>query len=135
MLIQYISNIQCYACFDNKLLQAMTSNRLTANNILCSNLVHFAHFVNVLEKTKNVHEVDVPVKSYEFQNPLVRIDIVADNGGTWIKVIARNSKSLNETALGRSNYGLKSILDHASSYTLAASYNLYLFRRPKVRIF
>lgn len=113
----------------------MSLNRLTMNNILCSNLVYFTYFVYVLEKTENVYEIDFPIKSRGCQNPLVRIDIVADNGGTWIKVIARNSKSLSDTAFGRSNYGSKSILDHARSFALAASYNLHCFKRPKVRMF
>lgn len=103
------------------------------NNILCSNLVYFTYFVDVLEKTENIHEVDAPIKNYGGQKPLIRIDIVADNGGTWIKVIARNSKNLNDTALGRSNYGSKSILDHAESYAIAANQSLYCFKRPKVR--
>lgn len=106
----------------------MSLNRLTMNNIFCSNLVYFTYFVNILEKTKSVYEVDLLFKS---QIP-VRIDIVADNGHTWIKVIARNSKALSDTARGMSNYGSKSILDHARSFAIAASQNLHCFKRPKV---
>lgn len=102
------------------------------NNILCSNLVYFEYFLNVLERTENVFEVDVPIKSQKNQSFTVRIDIVADNGSTWIKVIARNSKALHDLAHGRSNYGSKSILDHANAYAIAANHNLYCFKRPKV---
>lgn len=114
------------------MLQGISINRLTMNNILCSNLVYFEYFVNVLEKTENVYEVDVPIKGQNCQNTTVRIDIVADSGSTWIKVIARSSKALKDSALGRSNFGSKSILDHARAYQHAANHNLYCFKRPKV---
>lgn len=105
------------------------------NNIFCSNLVYFTYLVNVLEKTENVCEVDFPIKSQRCQNTSIRIDIVADKGATWMKVIARNSKGLSDTAHGHSNYGAKSILDHAKSYASAAASNLYCFKRPKVHQF
>lgn len=102
------------------------------NNILCSNLIYFSHFVNILEKTENIHEVDFLIKNHSCHNTSVRVDVVADGGGTWIKAIARNPKGLSDIAFGRSNYGSKSILDHAKSYELAANNNLYCFKRPRV---
>lgn len=113
----------------------MLLNRLTINHIQCSNLVHFAYFVRILEQTENVYKVDVPIKIHECRDTVVRVDIVADNGKTWIKVIARNPKALSDTAFGRSNYGNKSILDHAKCYASSANQNLYCFTKPKVRSF
>lgn len=115
----WIVNISIY----NKHLQAILLNRLTINHILCSNLVHFNYLVKILKETKNVHQVDFPIKCHGHQKAVLRIDIVAEKGGVWIKVIARNPKALNEIALGRSNYGTKSILDHARSYAEAAKEN------------
>lgn len=104
------------------------------NNILCTNLVYFTYFVQVLEQTKNIYEVDFPIKSDTRKSAPVRIDIVADNGATWMKVIARSSKGLADMAFGRSNYGSKTILDQAKSYSIAAadSCNFYCFKKPKV---
>lgn len=99
---------------------------------MCSNLVHFSYLIKVLEETNNVEGVDFPIKFQGSQKSTIRIDIVADNGKTWIKVIARNPKALNDIALGRSNYGAKSILDHAESYIEAAKDNLQCFQTPKV---
>lgn len=95
-------------------------------------MVHFAYLVKILNETKDIHRVDVPIKLRGEHKTSIRVDIVADEGGTWIKVIARNSKALNDIAFGRSNYGTKSILDHAKCYTEAANDNLHCFRSPKV---
>lgn len=85
-----------------------------------------------MQETNNVDGVDYPIKFHGSQKSSIRIDIVANNGKTWIKVIARNPKALNDIALGRSNYGAKSILDHASYYIEAAKDNLQCFQTPKV---
>lgn len=99
---------------------------------MCSNLVHFNYLVKILSETKNVHQVDFPIKCHGHQKAVLRIDIVAEKGGVWVKVVARNPKALNEIALGRSNYGTKTILDHARCYAKAAKENPHCFRIPEV---
>lgn len=94
--------------------------------------MHFSYLVKVLEETNDVVGVDFPIKLGGSQKSSIRVDIVANNGKTWIKVIARNPKALNDIALGRSNYGAKSILDHAECYIEAAKDNLQCFQTPKV---
>lgn len=101
------------------------------NHILCSNLIHFAYLVDVLRRTPNIQRVDLPIKSPDSEKP-IRIDIVADNGRTWIKAIARNPKALKDIALGCSNYGSKSILDHAIQYMEGANSNQCFFQTPRV---
>lgn len=83
-------------------------------------------------ETRNVEGVDIPYKM-NGRSP-VRVDIVADNNGrqVWIKVIARNPKALTEIALGRTNYGEKSILDHAKDYIEMTKYDFCCFQTPKV---
>lgn len=112
--------------------QAIASKRLDINHILCSNLVHFAFLVEVLQKTPNVQSVDTPMKAPNTNNSL-RIDVIADNGSQWIKVIARNPKALKDIALGCSNYGAKSIIDQAIDFVQCAEMNQCLFRTPQVR--
>lgn len=72
------------------------------------------------------------MKSPNGGKPL-RIDVIAENGSEWIKVIARNPKALKDIALGCSNYGSKSILDHAEQYSECAKINQSLFQTPKAR--
>lgn len=47
-------------------------------------------------------------------------------------VIARNPKSLSDSAYGRSGYGSKTILDQAAEFVQAAADNVYFFKPPKV---
>lgn len=105
---------------------------MTLNHILCSNLVHFAYLVKTLNETESVLGVDFPIKIHGSKKTSIRIDIVADSGKIWIKVIARNPRALNDIAFGRSNYGAKSILDHAKQYIEAAMDNPYCFQTPRV---
>lgn len=95
--------------------------------------MHFAYLVHILSQTERVQGVDFPIKTSGNHKSTTRIDIVADGGRTWIKVIARNPKALNDIAFGRSNYGTKSILDHAISYNEGALDNQCCFQNPKVR--
>lgn len=62
----------------------------------------------------------------------LRVDIVADGGATWIKVIARNPKSLSDAVHGRTSYGSKSILEQAEEYVEAAEANPHMFKPPRV---
>lgn len=88
--------------------------------------------MEVLQKTPNVQSVDTPMKAPNTNNSL-RIDVIAENGSQWIKVIARNPKALKDIALGCSNYGAKSVIDQAIDYVQCAEMNQCLFRAPQVR--
>lgn len=54
------------------------------------------------------------------------------NSLNLISVIARNPKSLSDTAQGRSGFGTKTILDQAAEFVQAAEDNQCFFRPPKV---
>lgn len=101
------------------------------NHILCSNLLHFECLVNVLLSAQDVRHVDYALPRDNFGSPL-RIDIVADSGSSWIKVVARNSRSIRDAVLGNTGFGTKSILDQAAEYVEAAEKNPHIFKSPKV---
>lgn len=88
--------------------------------------------MKILTQTKNVQHLDYPVKVGGNRKSTIRIDIVADNGCTWIKVIARNPKAINDIVIGRASYGTKSIFDHAYNYVQGAQENHCCFKEPKV---
>lgn len=81
---------------------------------------------------KDVVHLDCAFQDEERENPL-RVDIVCNNGMKWIKVVARNTKSLIEAAQGGASYGAKSIVDQAKEFVQCAKENLYMFQEPKVR--
>lgn len=78
--------------------------------------------------------MDCGFQNGERENPL-RVDIVCDKGMKWVKVVARNTKSLIEAAQGRASYGAKSIVDQADEYVQCAKENLYMFQEPKVTFY
>lgn len=94
--------------------------------------MHFNYLVTILSQTNDVQHLDYPVKFGGNRKSTGRIDIVADKGCTWIKVIARNPKALSDVVSGNASYGTKSILDHADYYLDAAEENPRCFKVPKV---
>lgn len=40
----------------------------------------------------------------------IKIDFIANDNQTWVKIIARNSDSIRDEVLGRCEYGAKDIL-------------------------
>lgn len=133
--LDLLKNVQGVAKIQKKILSEVSTlekKQITIHHILCSNLIHYEHFVKILKETKDIHCVDFPIKRRGDRKASVRVDIVANDGCTWIKVIARNPKALNDIAFGRSNYGAKSILDHAKCYIEAAKDNQYFFKSPEV---
>ncbi|XP_055390344.1 UPF0415 protein C7orf25 homolog [Condylostylus longicornis] len=107
------------------------SNTLVINHVMCSNLTHYEFLVQILLKQKNVIHVDCPFLVDNRPNP-IHVDIVCENGAKWIKVIARNSKSISDAVKGGVSFGVKSIVDQAEEYSRTAEQNLYMFKKPKV---
>lgn len=113
-------------------MQVLAANQVKINHIACSNLVHFNYLVETLSRTADVQHLDYPVKICGSRKSNGRIDIVANKGCTWIKVIARNPKALSDVVNGEASYGTKSILDHADYYIRASEENPCRFDAPKV---
>lgn len=64
--------------------RVVKSGQLKVNHVLCSNLVHYESLTETLLRSSNIKHIDFPVAVAERQSPL-RVDIVSDNGSTWIK--------------------------------------------------
>lgn len=140
-----------YSLNEINCLQAKCSGKIQHNNVLCSNLPNYECLINTLYSCRNIKSLDYPIHLVDREFPL-RIDIICDNGSTWVKgfwsfheyhysfivnvvltVIARNPKSLSDTAQGRSGrFGTKTILDQAAEFVQAAEENQCFFRTPNV---
>ncbi|XP_063909790.1 UPF0415 protein C7orf25 homolog [Zophobas morio] len=113
----------------NFLRQIVKSGKIKKEHIQCSNLTHFSAVVNTLgniEKCVCVNKVVV------LDDRKIVIDIICDGGLTWMKVIARNPKSLSQICMGDASYGVRSVIDHAEDYLECAKLNPHLFQIPKV---
>ena len=108
---------------------ATASGRSSRHQLRSSNLAHFKAIINVLkENARNAVAVLKKVDSLT-----IDLAIRAPNDAlTWIKVSARNPKALHESAKGETNFGKKSIFEHAKEMLKCAERNPALFRPPNV---
>lgn len=111
-------------------LQVLKNNNVKKEYLQCTNLTHFAALVDVLSNTKDCVSVN---KVFSLYDKRINVDIVADNGLQWIKVIARNPRSLSQIYMGDAGYGARSIVDQAEDFLECAELYPCLFKTPKVR--
>ncbi|CAG9769458.1 unnamed protein product [Ceutorhynchus assimilis] len=105
------------------------SRNLKKEHLQCSNLTHFSALVDTLKTVDNCHSVN---KIFTLYNRKTTVDIICDNGLTWMKVIARNPKSLSQIYMGNASYGVRSIVDQAEEYIECAKLHPCLFQTPKI---
>jgi hypothetical protein len=72
------------------------------------------------------------MKPFKYQKSRLEIDIVCNNGASWVKVIARNARALTLISLGNGEYGQKSVLDQANSYLICSKCHLHHYKPPDV---
>lgn len=113
----------------NFLRKVVKNNNVKKEYLQCTNLTHFSALRDVLANAKNCISVN---KVFSLNDKRINVDIVADNGLTWIKVIARNPKSLCQIYMGDAGYGVRSIVDQADEFLECAEVYPCLFRVPKI---
>jgi len=94
-----------------------------------TNLIHLNAMVDRLSCAKDPISV---MKPFKYQNSRLEVDIVCNNGASWVKVIARNAKALTMISLGNGEYGQKSVLDQANAYLMCSKRHLYHYKPPDV---
>jgi len=103
----------------------------------CSNLpqlISILQYILLREKAGSVPDAVLKPFSYTKGSITTRflVDIVSMDRDEWIKVSARNPKSLALLAAGGGGFGQRSILDHARDYLQCAEQNYSFFKPPKV---
>ncbi|KAG5888793.1 hypothetical protein JTB14_007069 [Gonioctena quinquepunctata] len=111
------------------LRKAYKNNSIKKEHLQCSNLTHFSALVDTLRDVENCQSIN---KIFTLEDRKITVDIVSDGGLTWMKVIARNPKSLSQICMGNGGYGVKSIIDQAEEYVRCASLYPCLFQTPKI---
>jgi len=109
--------------------------KLKKEHINCSNLVHLESFISQIFLVKNPTAVLHPFNLYKDGVVLkkVVVDIVCEEGQSWVKVVARNPRALDLNSQGGNQFGQKSILDQVKEFVQCASQNEVLFKPPAVR--
>ena len=90
---------------------------LKKEHINCSNLIHLGCIVDQLFLVKAPQSVMQPFNvQKDFSNKKVCVDIVCDKGLTWIKVVARNPRALDQNSQGGNQYGQRCIIDQVGNH-------------------
>ncbi|XP_002126448.2 UPF0415 protein C7orf25-like [Ciona intestinalis] len=90
-------------------------------------VVGFFRISSVLLNVNYVPKVD-PLETQQS----ICIDIVANKGHVWVKVIARNASALYSSMLGQGQFGDRSLLDVAEQFVDAADQNHVDFKPPRI---
>ncbi|EFN77537.1 UPF0415 protein C7orf25 homolog isoform X2 [Harpegnathos saltator] len=114
--IKFLEKVQCTETVKKEHLQS-------------TNLIHLNAVVARLSCAKNPTNV---IKPFKYQESRLEVDIVCNNGASWVKVIARNAKALTLISLGKGEYGQKSVLDQANSYLMCSKCHLHHYKPPDV---
>lgn len=105
------------------------AGNLKKKHLQSTNLIHLNAIVARLSCAKDLISV---MRPFKHQKSRLEVDIVCNNGASWVKVIARNARALTLISLGNGEYGQKSILDQANSYLMCSKCHLYHYKPPDV---
>lgn len=129
------SRIESEKKFLMKLMK--TPDKIKDEHIRSTNLTHLSSVVNCVAQTQNVKEVLKAVTFLDEEcnySRQVIIDVVADQGSTWIKVVARNPQSLYLTSLGASGYGKRSLVHQVKDFVKCAKLNPFMYQTPEIKV-
>nr|XP_039255796.1 UPF0415 protein C7orf25 homolog [Styela clava] len=111
------------------------------DHLSSSNLTSLEALVTCIEDTKCISAILCPFhvgiqngddEEIFDQERKVIVDIVCNDGSTWMKVVARNAKALLTAWEGRGGFGEKSIITQAELLLATANTNLNNFHPPEI---
>uniref|UniRef100_H2ZJG9 DUF1308 domain-containing protein n=1 Tax=Ciona savignyi TaxID=51511 RepID=H2ZJG9_CIOSA len=102
----------------------LTSLKALIEAVECIGVAHISALLFNVNYTVNVG-------SEEIQQSIC-VDVVANDGHVWVKVIARNAAALHLGWLGQGQFGDRSLLDVAHQFVQAAEQNEIDFQPPKI---
>ncbi|XP_022908756.1 UPF0415 protein C7orf25 homolog [Onthophagus taurus] len=105
------------------------TNTIKKEHLQCTNLTHYSALLNTLKTVTNCTNLS---KVFTLNDRKLVVDIVCDGGLSWIKVVARNPKSLSQICAGETNYGVRSILDQAKEFIECSILYPTLFQKPQI---
>ncbi|KAK3926793.1 UPF0415 protein C7orf25-like protein [Frankliniella fusca] len=119
----------------NFLRKVLHKNDIKVEHVKCTNLGHLEAVVNcVLEHCDGCMGIleTLELRTTSDDSKRVCVDVIADQGQTWIKVVARNPKALSLLSAGEGEYGQRTITDQAKEFVACASQHPFHFKIPKV---
>lgn len=121
----------------NFLRKVLEKHDVKKEHVKCTNLGHLEALVNCI--LKNCDGCSGILETLELRtsedSKRVCVDVVADNGRTWIKVVARNPKALSLLSAGEGEFGQRTVTDQAKEFLACAAQHPYHFKAPKVAFY
>ncbi|XP_071156873.1 UPF0415 protein C7orf25 homolog [Mytilus edulis] len=105
--------------------------KVREHDLKSSNLSHFSAIIHAATNLPKVKKILRPFRSKNRTDSLV-VDIVAQDGRIWVKVIARKAQALHLIWAGRGQYGDRDIVRQAEDYLKCAAEHTINFIVPEV---
>ncbi|KAG8227747.1 hypothetical protein J437_LFUL007537 [Ladona fulva] len=121
----------------NFLVKTLQLGLVKKEHLLCTNLHHFCALVNTLETCNELSSV---LQHFSFKSDgdssettkRLCVDVVADKGRTWMKVVARNPRALSQLCTGAGEYGQRNVIDQAKEFLACAKQHPFMFKPPQI---
>ncbi|XP_056007687.1 UPF0415 protein C7orf25 homolog isoform X4 [Ostrea edulis] len=104
---------------------------VSGNHLKSSNLSHYTGCLHAAYNAPQVTQILSPF-SLEGRTENLVVDVVANQGYTWIKVIARKAQALHLVWAGRGQFGERDLVKQARDYIHCADHHPVHFQKPKV---
>ncbi|KAK3861487.1 hypothetical protein Pcinc_032559 [Petrolisthes cinctipes] len=105
-------------------------SELKLDHVLCSNLGQLGAMLEVATTVPNVTGILQPFSISGYEK--IVVDVVADSGKQWIKVIMRNPKALHLLYISGGRNGTKPLDEVADDFLICADQHLVFYSAPKV---
>ncbi|XP_077159668.1 UPF0415 protein C7orf25 homolog [Paroedura picta] len=98
---------------------------------------NLTHLQAVLESAENLEAVVAVLRVFAYEDSLgekqsLVVDVVANNGHTWVKAIGRKAEALHNIWLGRGQYGDRSIVEQAEDFLQASRQQPVQYNSPHI---
>ncbi|KAL1487048.1 hypothetical protein MTO96_008352 [Rhipicephalus appendiculatus] len=120
-----------------------TPEGIKEEHLRCTNLAYLSAVVTCSLAVTGLVDVLKPFSLPEIDAECERqrrcadrtvVDVVANHGAAWIKVVARNPEALLTSSLGDGEYGRRTILDQLQDMVECAGCHPHLYKAPEVKV-
>jgi len=121
--------------FENFLLENNIS-KLKKEHLQCCHLIHLEFVIKELLKTNKPVAVMQVFNLWSKEGVIekkVVVDIVGDEGNTWVKVVSSNPRALHLNSQGSNKYGQRSIMDQVKEFVKCSRQNPLMLKTPIVK--
>ncbi|XP_044310010.1 UPF0415 protein C7orf25 homolog isoform X2 [Varanus komodoensis] len=98
---------------------------------------NLTHLQAIIESAENLEEIVGVLHVFTYEDKFgekqsLVVDVIANNGHTWVKAIGRKAEALHNIWLGRGQYGDKSIIEQAEDFLQASCQQPVQYSNPHI---